>query len=208
LPDLSFRLNQPVTLFFCFLLPDHIWQSLCNAQNAKWASSMNPLWNKPCQWAANPWIKHTERRRGKKKSQVQSQQLIWWIPRSLKSISCAVHSHHTNIQLFPKSYCNYPNLATSDFCCYKKKGHEGKLEKMKCSPQPTHCQSSIQQRSRWSNQLVNHLLPIINQNRVPKEATNLQIGHYWSSIKTDLQKSNKLANHPLLTINQNRAPKE
>ncbi len=126
LPDLSFRLNQPVTLIFCFLLPDHMWQSLCNAQNAKWASSMNPLWNKPCHWAVNPWITHTHKGEGGKiNSEVQSQQLTWWIPRSLKSISCAVHSHHTNIQLFPKSYCNYPNLATSDFCCYKKRVMKG-----------------------------------------------------------------------------------
>ncbi len=67
LPDLSFRLNQPITLFFCFLLPDHMWQSLCNAQNEKWASSIYLLWNKPCHWAVNPWITHTQRRRWKQK---------------------------------------------------------------------------------------------------------------------------------------------
>ncbi len=100
LPDLSFRLNQPVTLFFCFLLPDHMWQSLCNAQNAKWASSMNPLWNKPCQWTVNPWITHTQRRRGKKKfsSSVTAANLM--NPQILeKHIMCCAFSPHQHTTL-------------------------------------------------------------------------------------------------------------
>jgi hypothetical protein len=95
--DLSFRLNQPVTLFFCFLLLDHMWQSLCNAQNAKWASSMNLLWNKPYHWAVNPWITHTHKGEGENKNfQVQSQNLM--NPQILeKLIMCCAFSPHQHI---------------------------------------------------------------------------------------------------------------